>query len=133
VATSPSYGLALVSVLVAGAIENAAVSLFVGALPLLGAGGWYVVGSAVGALAVWLVLGVAGYEISYPLAALALFGAHLGGVALLGALPRVAGPALPLVLPSLGAFAALPILLLTAFVVQLLARRRDLAPVGVAP
>jgi hypothetical protein len=87
----------------------------------------------VGARAVWVVLGIAGYELAYVLAALVLVGAHLGGVAVLGALPSVAGPALPLVLPSLGAFAALPILLLTAFVVQLLARRRDVAPVGVAP
>ncbi len=119
----PSFALALVGVLAGGAISSWLSALFVGFVPFLSQTAWTILTSAIGALGVKIILQLLGYEIGIVAAAGALFLGSLVSLVLLTAMPRAAGPGLPL-LPAAGLATGLPGLLLSTFLIQNLAGSR---------
>jgi hypothetical protein len=125
----PSFGLALVAVLAGGAVSSWISALFFGFAPYLSHTAWMVVTSVFGAYGVKLVLHLLGYEIGLIAAATALAVGSIISLVLVTATPGVAGPGVPF-LPAFGMFTGLPSLLLSAFIVQNMARSSTEASVG---
>jgi hypothetical protein len=120
----PGFGLALVAVLAGGAISSWIAALFVGFAPFMSNTAWMIVTSVFGAVGVKLVLQLLGHDIGVIAATAALAVGSLVSVVLLTAMPRAAaGPGIPL-LPAAGVMTSLPGLLLSAFLIQNLARSR---------
>jgi len=117
----PSYGLALVAVLAAGAVASAASVLFIGFIAVGGASVRYLIGALLGGLAVQIILRVLGFRISYGGAFVAMVLGVLAAIALRNVLPFSAG--LPALVPFVSSLAGLPSLLLTAWLVQMSAAR----------
>jgi hypothetical protein len=78
----PSYGLALVAVLAAGAVASAVSFLFIGLFAVGGMPVRYLVGALISALVVQVILRVLGFEISYGGAVAAMFAGAVAAVAL---------------------------------------------------
>jgi hypothetical protein len=116
----PSYGLALVAVLLGGVASSYVSVLLVGVTPYLGRDGWFVVASLVGAWPVRLFLAALGYRISYVAAVLALL---TGAVIATLATRLIVHGAPGLLTSGGGTVTALPSLLLSAWIVQLAAAR----------
>jgi hypothetical protein len=117
----PSYGLALVAVLAAGAAASAVSFLFIGLFAVGGMPVRYLVGALISALVVQMILRVLGFEISYGGAFGAMFAGAVAAIALRTVFPLATG--MPALVPFLGSLGGLPSLLLAAWLVQLGAER----------
>jgi hypothetical protein len=123
----PSYGLALVAVLLGGVASSYVAVLLVGVTPFLGVWSWYVVASLVGAWPVLLFLRALGYRISY----LAAVAALLAGAVLSTLFTRLILHGAPLLFtPGLGAITGLPSLLVSAWLVRIFAGKPHSRPLA---
>jgi uncharacterized membrane protein YeaQ/YmgE (transglycosylase-associated protein family) len=120
--TTPSFGTALVAVLVGGAVASWSSSLFLGLAPYASVETWSIVTSVLGAVAVKAVLRALRYEAAFAAAAGALLAGRVASLALLQAMPDLYGGQVPF-FAAFGLFSALPSLVLSALVVQLMAAR----------
>jgi hypothetical protein len=120
--SQPSFALAIVAVLVAGFATSYLAMLFIGFTPYLGRNTWYLLTSLVGAVALRILLRAIGYEIPYLAAFFALLIGSLISLGLARWIPAATGPTAPY-LPAFGLVAAIPSLLLSAWIVQLTASK----------
>jgi hypothetical protein len=125
-ARQPNFGTALVAVLAGGVVSSWISALFVGVAPYMSVEMWSIVTSLFGAIGIKLVLRLLNYDCPFAFAAGALLAGRVASLALVQAMPDLAGHELP-VFPSFGVFSALPGLVLAAFVVQISAGRRRVA------
>jgi hypothetical protein len=114
----PSFGLALVGVLVGGVVSSWIAALFVGAAPTTSPEAWAILTSLAGAVGVKAVLRVLGFDCPYAFAAGALLAGRVVSLALVQAMPDLGGHGVPM-LPTYGLFSSFPSLVLSAFLVQL--------------
>jgi hypothetical protein len=116
---SPGFGTAVIAVLIAGVASSYASALLVGVSPIIGWNASLLVTSLVGAAAARYFLGILGYEIAYLLAIMAI----AVGTLITLAITRVFLPTHAVLAPLLST-SGIPSLLLSAWMLQLNAKKR---------
>jgi hypothetical protein len=115
----PSFGLAVVAVLAAGATASAASQLLIGHLPFVSLPGAMFAGSMLGGVAIWAAMRLLGYEIAYVVGVVSLLLGSVVGVALSRTMAHTGWSDLPVVVSFFSVAISIPAVLLSALLVQL--------------